>query len=138
MNQFPVGRSHVGSHHEARSPIAMDAVEQPMLLHPYYHDPANHLRFGEDGTIAAAPGDAAAMGTASIDIYNLKRGDLVSTRIEYQTLAWNDVLNAMRNETPVSQAMAKYESGASPYSLACVQYVKQKFFRCRVDFMDGI
>jgi hypothetical protein len=136
MNQFPiaVGSSHVTSHQRPRNPVAIDARENPLLLHPYYHDPSKYLRFGEDGTIAPGPGEAEAMGAASIETYNLKRGSLDAPRNAYQTLAWNEVIFALVSGKPVPQVMAKYESGDSPYSAACLQYVKIKFERSKLEF----
>ena len=132
MNQFPIGAgsAHVMSHTAARTPAALDLIEHPMLLHPYFHDhPEKYLRFGEDGTVAAAEDDDLLLGKSSIDTYNLKRGDLSISRHEYQEMAWQELLKALSNDTPFSTAMKKYQSGEAPYSQACIQYVRLKFTR---------
>jgi hypothetical protein len=129
MNQFPIaaGCAHAPSHTAGRTPAALDAIERPRLLHPYSHHPENFLRFGQDGTIAAAADDPEQLGQASIETYNLTRGDLNITRHEYQDKAWNEFLKALMNENPPEAAMGKHERGETPYSLACVQYVKLKY-----------
>jgi hypothetical protein len=139
MNQFPIktGNSHVTSHKIARSPLALDALEVPSLLHPYYHQPEKHLRFGEDGTIAAAPEDTDNMGESSICTYNLWRGDLATTRKEYQEKAWGEFQKAFSNDTPFARAMEKYKNGESPYSLACLHYVKLKFEQRQKEYLSN-
>jgi hypothetical protein len=129
MNQFPLreGKLHVASHRLGRSPAILDELERPTLLHPYNHTPEQHLRFGEDGTIAPAPTDPDQMGDFSIVTYNLKRGDLATTRKEYQEKAWGEFQKAFSNDTPFALAMEKYSNGESPYSLACLHYVRLKF-----------
>jgi hypothetical protein len=137
MNQFPIkaGNSHVTSHRVARSPAALDVLEEPSLLHPYFHEPEKHLRFGEDGTIAAAPEDPDMLGESSITTYNLKRGDLATTRKEYQELAWNEFLKAFASDKPsFAEAMSKYERGESPYSVACLHLVKLRFRQRAAEF----
>jgi hypothetical protein len=138
MNQFPIapGRSHVLGHRQARYPAALDSLEEPRLLHPYFHNPEKHLQFGEDGTIAPAPGDATDLGSSSISAYNLRRGDLETTRKDYQELAWSEFLKAFANETPFAKALEKYRSGASPYSVACLQYVRLKFIQRQSEYLS--
>jgi hypothetical protein len=139
MNQFPIasGKVHVNSHKTCRLPRALDALEEPLLLHPYFHDPKKFLRFGEDGTIAAAPGDKSGMGDASIRTYNLNRGDLDIPRKEYQEMAWNAFLKALSNDTPIAGALEKYRNGTSPYSLACLHYVQLKYEQRRQEIESG-
>ena len=136
MNQFPIaaGKSHVMSHKGGRTPAALDALEEPQLLHPYFHDPSKYLVFGDDGTVAAAPGANKEIGDASIRTYNLWRGDLETTRKEYQEMAWSEFLKAADNGTPVKNALEKYRSGIAPYSLACLHYVKLRYERAKPDF----
>jgi hypothetical protein len=131
MNQFPISRTaHAMSHEVARTPRGLDALEGPMLLHPYYHPhPEKYLRFGEDGTVAAAEDDVTLLGQSSIETYNLKRGDLGISRHEYQEMAWQDLLKALSNDAPISIALKKYDSGEAPYSQACIQYVRLKYKR---------
>jgi hypothetical protein len=138
MNQFPItaGCTYVTSHRRPRHPQALDLQEKPLLLHPYYHEPSRYLRFGEDGTIAAAPGSAQEMGDASIRTYNLWRGSLDGPRSVYQTAAWTEVMAALINGKPVPAVMAKYEKGLSPYSTACVQYVRLRLQRSKLDLLS--
>ena len=136
MNQFPIAadKKHVCSHNLATTPAELDAIEQPKLLHPYFHDPARHLVFGLDGSIAPSPNDPDQKGMESIRAYALEREDLAVTRKEYQEKAWDAVLKAMMADIPLSQTLDRYRSGGSPYSLACLHYVKLKFEQKKAEF----
>jgi hypothetical protein len=86
MCHFPVAGSHATLPPSGIGDLdKLDAHEQPLLLHPYRDDPSKHIRFGEFGVIAAVDGDPR--GEASIETYNLRRGDLMDERREAQELA---------------------------------------------------
>jgi hypothetical protein len=139
MNQFPIaaGKVHVTTHKNCRWPKALDALEEPLLLHPYFHDPKKFLRFGEDGTVAPAPGDSSGIGDASIRTYNLHRGDLDIPRKEYQDMAWSEFLKALTTDTPIARALEKYKNGTAPYALACLHYVQLKYEQRRPEIESG-
>ena len=75
-------------------PRDLDALESPLLLHPYGdEDPADHLVFGDRGTIAAREG--SALGRNSIEVFNLAAGDLCTARQQAQEAAHNAFLMAL-------------------------------------------
>jgi len=121
-NFFPLSRPYVCSPNAALSPAALDALEQPLLLHPYRDKPERHLQFGVKGSVA--PKGGGVRGKESIKIYNLKRGGLVATRQEYQEKAWNEFTLAFRDgPAALRRVMTKWGSGKPPHSMAAVQYV---------------
>jgi hypothetical protein len=63
-------------------PDDLDAIEEPLLLHPYNDRPEDHLVFGEFGYVVARAdaGEISAKGEHSIEVYNLKGGGLVTSR----------------------------------------------------------
>ncbi len=74
-NHFPVKETRVYSHQEDLG------SEEPLLLHPYDHDPAQHLYFPPSvGTVAGV----TDKGEESVEIYNLKRDKLTEKRREEQ------------------------------------------------------
>jgi hypothetical protein len=140
MNQFPIdpARQYIDSPKTGRYPAVLDVKESPRLLHPYFHEPEQYLKFGEDGTVAAAADDVTGLGKASIETYKLDRGELETTRKDYQEKAWGEFLKSLSNDTPLSLAMEKYKSGKAPYSLACLHYVKQKFSQKQSEYAEGL
>jgi hypothetical protein len=63
--------------------------EQPLLLHPYEDDPAEHLEFVEDGVIRArgrADGQPSRRGEVTIDLLGLNRRGLVDMRRDRQVV----------------------------------------------------
>jgi uncharacterized protein (TIGR02646 family) len=77
-NKFPIGDPAK----RARRP-GDEAHEERLLLHPYFDDPREHLRFLDRGAIQAAltdAGTASRMGMASIETYGLDRKRLTDAR----------------------------------------------------------
>ena len=65
------------------------AREKPLLLHPYFDDPAKHLEFGPEGVVRAArdrrgPDGESARGRATRDVLGLNRDRLVRARHDHQ------------------------------------------------------
>jgi hypothetical protein len=122
MNQFPILGKYVTAP-RGRGPMEIDAVEKPLLLHPYFDKPQDHLVFGENGVIAPR----SLQGETSIDVYNLARGDLVAARQKEQELAWLKVKSALDGASGAADAVvAPYLSGKEPYSAAARDYVRMK------------
>jgi hypothetical protein len=119
MNQFPVQGAHCGP--PPADPPALDEVEKPRLLHPYYHDPAKHLRFGEKGVVSGLTDE----GETSIRVYDLGRDELRAERQAAQESALLKVLFAAGNDQAPA-ALAEFQLGASPYSAAALDYVRIK------------
>lgn len=121
-NQFPVRKVHVTAHLAGRDdPAALDKLEEPLLLHPYFDDPEKHLRFGDYGVVAAVNGDDR--GEASIVTYGLRREGLRSEREAKQRLVWLDVLNALGSDSDPGAIIKPYLEGRRPYSRAVLDYV---------------
>jgi hypothetical protein len=82
--QFPVAGTRVFDPAEAEGVAALDATEEPLLLHPFRgpdRDPAKHLSFDEFGHVSAT-GDSA-LGHASIEAFALNRAELAGDRLEH-------------------------------------------------------
>jgi hypothetical protein len=122
MNQFPILGKYVTSP-RGRGPAEIDAVEKPLLIHPYFDKPEDHLAFGEKGVVASK----SLRGETSIDVYNLTRGDLVAARQKEQELAWLKLKSALDGASGAADAVvAPYLSGMEPYSAAVRDYVRMK------------
>ncbi len=71
-------------------PTDLDDRELPLLLHPYLHEPSEHLKFGKNGIEAARElpdGTVSAFGTNSIAVYDLWSDDLRGLRHDSQYTA---------------------------------------------------
>ncbi len=132
-NSFPVRKAHVSAHDPTRDdPKDLDAMEEPLLLHPYFDDPSKHLCFGEKGVVAALNGDER--GETSIRDYRLEREGLRTLRQRDQEAAWNKLLLsgfAQLDLTP-------WHSGAEPYSAAVLDYVRPKLREWIADRMRDV
>jgi hypothetical protein len=121
-------------------PDDLDAIEEPMLLHPYKDRPEDHLAFDEFGGVTARPTPAPspAKGEASINTYNLKGPGLVISRRQAQLNAemlFDSAFNYFHKirELPLFEAQQKATKepkiamileGKSAYSAAQVAYLK--------------
>ncbi len=77
-NQFPVdGGARLGPPPDADG--AATGTETPLILDPCADDPADHLRFRLDGSVAAA--NSSVKGEHSIDVYALNRTELAIDRL---------------------------------------------------------
>jgi hypothetical protein len=152
---FPVGRSHVGVTRlkvpeietllkkMTRSPIAedifflepedLDRREEPLLLHPYYDKPEEHIYFETGGMCAAWRG--SKRGETSIAVYNLNEKTKVSARDKGQREGlqhyfaklsaakvdieeWKQAARELREE---------YVMGERSYALAVFDFLHQRF-----------
>lgn len=79
---FPVAQRHAFGPDEAADPDALDAFEEPLLLHPLRGpDPRDHLHFRETGHVT--PAENSAHGRHTIDVVGLNRIHLVERRAEH-------------------------------------------------------
>jgi hypothetical protein len=69
------------------SSSALDALEDPMLLHPYNDNPRNHLLFLESGLIVSRPGGDVEKANHSIQVFDLNDELLRLERQKQQRLA---------------------------------------------------
>ncbi len=130
-NQFPVAKRHafalpVPSQGAPKSAVPskrvkdgyfpaseeLDVLEEPLLLHPYFDDPSEHIVFGEHGIEAAAvdkEGKPSAKGTHSIEVYDLKNDALRRKRAEEQrnmaAKFWVALANEQSLGTPLQAAV---------------------------------
>ncbi|MFO1497990.1 MAG: hypothetical protein U1G07_06285 [Verrucomicrobiota bacterium] len=121
-------------------PDDLDALEEPLLLHPYRDQPDQHLVFDEFGNVTASSDGKApsAMGENSINVYDLKGAGLVTGRQTAQqsakmlfdmafgffhNLRGLSLLEARQNARQESK-IAQILEGKSAYSAAQVAYLK--------------
>lgn len=128
MNQFPVGARHRGP--PPLDPDRLDEEEQPLLLHPYRHNPHEHLEFGAKGVVAGK----TELGKKSVQVYDLDRGDLRPERQRTQerillsyAAAWTASVNL---DVPIKDLLAKIIEplleGREPHSAAALQALLRK------------
>lgn len=111
-DEFPVAARRVFSPdelHDTADPSELDAIEKPLLLHPYFDDPSQHLVFGVAGTIAARQG--SERGRTTIEVCNLDRGSLREERARQQEIARTAILKviaeAVLAEQPIKPKVEK-------------------------------
>jgi hypothetical protein len=133
-NQFPVQKHHVflrtlTASERSRYPQAqpskkwpnvfylsaneLSRLEDPLLLHPYFHDPNDHLRFGVRGIISAK----SEIGRHSIQVYNLDTEGLNEARSTQQRDAYNK-FQAAYNEYALDE-----EQSCTPET--CIQVARE-------------
>jgi hypothetical protein len=110
----------------------LDALEQPLLLHPYFDDPDQHLRFGVCGIVAAT--DNNSRGLATIEILGLSEDGLRSLRQSQQELSEVRWLRGYQGPKPFQQAVEDgrravegYIKGQEPYSAAARDFLKERY-----------
>jgi hypothetical protein len=69
--QFPINGRRVFRPDEADTLEELNEIEQPLLLHPFFDDPLEHLAFDEHGQPIAKNG--SERGKHSIEVLNLNR-----------------------------------------------------------------
>lgn len=121
-NFFPARKQLVALHDPTRDdPPDLDALEEPLLLHPYFDDPPKHLSFGEKGVVGAVNGDDR--GVASIRDYRLDREELRKEREEAQEYAWLRIEKLLGAADLAGVDLSPWRTGAAPYSAAVLAYV---------------
>ncbi|HEY0172191.1 MAG TPA: hypothetical protein VGB98_14295 [Pyrinomonadaceae bacterium] len=151
---FPVGNDHIAVRritdpdekrkHEIRwskkvadicylEPEALDAIEDRLLLHPYFDDPEKDVYFQLDGKAVARTG--SKRGKASIEVFNLNEANKIAERSRVQNDATKLYLSKI---TPVIPDMNKmrsvarevkdeYFKGGLPYGAATFDYLRTFF-----------
>lgn len=126
-NQFPVTEIHCTQPAAGRETTAeLNAYERPLLLHPYFDDPAEHLEVGEHGAIAARR--KSPRGQATIAVCRLDREPLTNARAKEQRNAWREVKELMdTGKRPVEEAIQilqeRCRAGDEKFSLAIIDYL---------------
>ena len=115
-------------------PEDLTPMEDPLLLHPYFDNPEDHLVFGEFGVVT--PRDGSEKGQHSIEVYNLDAGSLVTARQEAQYTVGQDYgLEVLRGKNLTRQQriaagkalIAGYINGEEPYSAAVMARLRLEF-----------
>ncbi len=135
LTQFPVAKKHIQRHEKGRAdPDALDALEEPLLLHPYRDDPRKHLQFGLRGIIA--PRDGSVRGKETVEICSLYRDDLRSERQREQEAGWLRFLSLLMQTDP--NAYKVYEgllkTGSESYSAAVLDYIELRLEQTQIGF----
>lgn len=132
-------RSNVRSGVYYLQPEDLDVLEEPLLLHPYFDDPDEHLVFGEFGIITAREdetGKPSEKGEQSIAVYDLSAERLRIARQEAQETAFKDYSDELKRGRAISKAdrikaakvaISDYLEGKQPYSAAILGYLRVWF-----------
>lgn len=135
----PVVKSAVRDGVYYLQPKFLDVLEEPLLLHPYFDDPREHLIFGEDGGVTAREdeaGNISEKGDQSIKVYDLDAERLRIARQETQETAFKDYTDEFKRGRgiPVQKrieaarlSIADYIEGRRPFSAAVLDYLRITF-----------
>lgn len=128
-NQFPVAKAHcAGPSPGCETTTDLNAFEDPLLLHRYFDDPEEHLRFGERGVVSAR--NKSLRGQVTIDVCRLDREPLRAAREREQTNAWREVNVLMHEGKSIIEALglleARCRAGDEQFSLAVLDYLYAK------------
>jgi len=133
--QFPVKAAHVSPYVSAGAPLpdetALDAAEEPLLLHPFRDNPRIHLVFGVAGDVTAY--DDSEKGRNSISVFDL---DAEALRIERQKaqdqarvnylLAVAAAKGTLNDIAAAADAfVAQIERGTEAYSAAIADFLRE-------------
>jgi len=88
-------------------------LEQPLLIDPCHHDPAEDLGYQHDGTLVGL----TARGTTTIDVLGLNRPDLVEARAAAVREVWEaiDRLPVSKRQGSMPPAVTKLVADRQPY-----------------------
>ena len=111
-------------------PEDLDDLEGPLLLHPYFDKPREHLIFGDFGFVTARDNDPK--GSESIKVYNLDDPKLNIDRQVYQERAMTRYFGALSStqgaihekRQKADEAIEGFTKGLEPFSAAAIDYLK--------------
>jgi hypothetical protein len=122
---FPIEASWASGPNDGTTHEQLDALERPLLLHPLYDDPAEHLVFTTLGSVAAR--SDSRRGTTTIDICALNRDGLSDARRRQQRQARQALLLAagarQDAESKCAQVYRDYTAPDAPFSAAVKDYL---------------
>jgi uncharacterized protein (TIGR02646 family) len=113
--------------------------EEPLLLHPYKHNPNEHLKFipGRDGLYLGIANGITDIGKTSVEIYNLNRAELVEERRREQENAARDIgYYAFSNRAKFKEIVKEIRSGIRQYSAATLLQLKLMAEQFKADLED--
>lgn len=119
--KFPIAGTYAFGPEEGIDVHALDAIERPLLLHPYGPlDPRDHIGFWHDGTAYAR--DKSPHGYWTIKTMGLNREALVNARQKRQNEALDAfgqaASDAVRFGTDLTASMEGWSGDRAPYSTA--------------------
>ena len=125
-------------------PNDLDDRESPLLLHPYLHQPSDHLKFGKNGVEAARElpdGTISSLGLNSIKVYDLKSEELRALRHESQHAASLKVMTCILAERqfagPAGDRLTCREKAFSQVRLSVTKQ-NEPFCAAVLDFLDHL
>lgn len=123
--QFPIEGDYTFRPRQGESVDDLDAREKPLLLHPFRGpDPADHIGFNEFGQAYAIK--ESPLGKASIEVFDLKRPDLVEDRYDHLNRAADTFLRAAHDvgsqNCTFSEALGNLYQPSTEYAGALRHY----------------
>ncbi len=126
----PPRRSLKWSDYYYLEPEDLNDLEDPLILHPYFDNPREQLRFGDGGIVTAVEGKPK--GGSSIAVYNLDSDQLRTDRQDSQEKAESRYFVAwMATHGPIEEkrqkaeeAVSTFKQGVEPYSAAALDYLE--------------
>lgn len=114
-------------------PEALDAIEDRLLLHPYFDDPEKEVYFQADGKAAARKG--SKRGESSIKVFDLNEPNKVAERSREQNNATKLYLGKITPVIPditkmrsvAREVKEEYFKGDLPYGAATFDYLRTFF-----------
>ena len=117
-DMFPVAAQHVWQPNPDSA--SLNTSEQPLLLHPYYDDPRQYLRFGLNGVVAAK--DGSMRGIKTIETFGLDRAELETRRARRQeeVLAFMNriIPEVLADKITLQSALDSYVGFEAEFSVA--------------------
>jgi hypothetical protein len=96
------------------NPEDLNNIEEPLILHPYFDDPQEHLAFDELGNIV--PLHKSEKGAATIRVFGLDNEDLIEERREEVKKAKGYLLEVIENKPDARMKINGYKKGTAQYS----------------------
>jgi hypothetical protein len=122
--QFPIGGTRVFEPRHGMTYDELNDLEQPILLHPFYDDPTEHIEFDEFGQ-AIGKSDR---GECSIQVYNLNRPDVDPLRRELREEMRKEVKHALVEQLAggslATETLRARMKANKRYSLATTVYIR--------------
>lgn len=131
--QFPIEGSYVLSPDAVKDIDELDAVERPLLLHPWRGEPPeNHLEFLEDGRVCAR--NRSKYGQWTIKVLDLNREPLVELRkaqIKAGRRAMKEVAVNILDAVDPQENWDGFTNGAALFSRAVTDVIGPRMVQLR-------
>lgn len=128
--KFPIEAERVSDPSKGPDTKSLNEVEVPRLLNPYRDHPAEHLKFGVKGTVAAL----SPKGHATIEVLHLNSETFTSARQWQQEKAWSALCllleQSHRQVRPIDELLETFvethKGPKAPFSQAVSDYLDRK------------